>query len=373
MPQHQNKPKIGAFLSQITLVFAEVMVVIIIAPATVREDKFRMKTNNLWKSLKERAVLFSLLISFGLAVSLSLTYVDWDSVLQEESQQTAQAFDSAPTVAPPSDAVQKDGLTFKKIVTAPVRLFARLFRRNDNNIAKANVPKSEPVVKTDASVATAIEREAAAIFDQAVELHEKKQLDAAIAKLTAVVGMQPNNSEAYNLLGVCYDEKGQFKEAQDEYKKATKLEPINARFLNNLGYSYYLSSNDKQAIKWYQKALKFTPDDRRIQNNLGLAFGRRGEFGKAREQFVKAVGEHGAFLNLGYIYSQQGRYQQAIEQFEAALKLQPNSLVTMTSLAQVYDRVGRAREAAVLQDQYRKLSNSTQRVQTAEKNQDDDR
>jgi Flp pilus assembly protein TadD len=331
-----------------------------------------MNMNNLWKSLKERAVLCALLISFGLAVSLSMTYVDWDSVLHEESPPTAQALDAAPPVVPPSDAVQKDGLTFKKIVTAPVRLFVRLFRRSDN-VAKVTVPKPDNTFKPESSVATAIEREAAAAFEQAIELREKKQLDAAIAKLTSVVGMQPNNSEAYNLLGVCYDEKGHYQDAQDEYQKAVKLEPINARFLNNLGYSYYLASKDKEAIKWYLKALKFTPDDRRIQNNLGLAFGRRGEYAKAREQFVKAVGEHGAYLNLGYIYSQQGRYPQAIEQFEAALKLQPNSLVTMTSLAQVYDRVGRAREAAMLQEQYKKLSNSAQRVQTAEKNDQDDR
>ncbi|HEX4949691.1 MAG TPA: tetratricopeptide repeat protein [Blastocatellia bacterium] len=331
-----------------------------------------MNLNNLWKSLKERAVLFSLLISFGLAVSLSMSYVDWDSVMQEEINPTAQVVGTAPPAVPPA-AAARDGLTFKKIVTAPVRLFARLFRRGDANVAKANSAKEETLVKVDAAVATAIEREAAATFEQAIELHGKKQLDAAIAKLTAVVGMQPNNSEAYNLLGVCYDEKGQFKDAQDEYQKAIKLEPINARFLNNLGYSYYLANQDKQAIKWYEKALKFTPDDRRIQNNLGLAYGRRGEFAKAKEQFLKAVGEHGALLNLGYIYSQQGRYQQAIEQFEAALKLQPSSLVTMTSLAQVYDRVGRAREAAMLQDQYKKLSNSSQRVQTAEKNQEDDK
>ncbi len=332
-----------------------------------------MKTNNLWKSLKERAVLVALLMSFGLAVSLSMTYVDWDSVINEDINQTAQALDAAPVIAPPSAAVSRDGLTFKKIVTAPVRLFARLFRRSDNNIAKVSTARSEPAVKSETSVVTAIEREAAATFEQAVELHEKKQLDAAIAKLTAVVGLQPNNSEAYNLLGVCYDEKGQFKEAQEEYKKAIRLEPINARFLNNLGYSYYLTSNDKQAIKWYQKALKFTPDDRRIQNNIGLAYGRRGEYAKAKETFVKAVGEHGALLNLGYIYSQQGRYQQAIEEFEAALKLQPNSLVTMTSLAQVYDRVGSARESAMLQDQYKKLSTGAPRVQTAEKNQEDDK
>jgi Flp pilus assembly protein TadD len=331
-----------------------------------------MTPNNLWKSLKERAAFVALLISFVLALSLSMSYVDWHSVLHEATSPTAQVLDAAPSAAPASSTSGQDGNTFKKIVTAPVRLIARLFRRGDSNVAKVAASKPEPVVKSDPSVATAIEREVAATFEQAIELHEKKQLDAAIAKLTAVVGMQPNNSEAYNLLGVCYDEKGQFKDAQDEYQKAVKLEPINARFLNNLGYSYYLANKDKQAIKWYQKALKFTPEDRRIQNNLGLAFGRRGEFGKAKEQFVKAVGEHGALLNLGYIYSQQGRYQQAIEQFEAALRLQPNSLVTMTNLAQVYDRVGRAREAALLQEQYKKQAASSQRTQTAEKNERED-
>lgn len=320
-----------------------------------------MKLHTLRKSVQQRAILLSLLLSCGLALSLGLSYVDWQDALRDDL--TTQAIDTSglPT---PNNGSSQDGNSFKRIVTAPARLIARLFRRSDDKVAKVAVPASKP----DSAVATAIEREAAAVFDQAVELHEKKQLDAAIAKLTAVVGMQPNNSEAYNLLGVCYDEKGQFKAAQDEYKKAIQLEPINARFLNNLGYSFYLANNDKQAIKWYQKALKFTPDDRRIMNNLGLAFGRRGEYPKAKDQFVKAVGEHGAYLNLGYIYSQQGRYQQAIEQFEAALKLQPTSLVTMTSLAQVYDRVGRARESAMLQEQYKRLASATQqRVQTAEK------
>jgi Flp pilus assembly protein TadD len=331
-----------------------------------------MRRNNLWKSVQERGVLLALLLSFGLALTLSLSYVDWQDVLNEENNLTAQAFDTATPPSPTGGTAQKDGSTFKKIVTAPVRLFVRLFRRENNNVAKTPTPANEAATKGGSDVATAIEREAAEIFNQAVELHEKKQLDAAIAKLTAVVGMQPNNSEAYNLLGVCYDEKGQFRAAQDEYKKATKLEPINARFLNNLGYSYYLANNDKQAIKWYQKALKFTPDDRRIMNNLGLALGRRGEFAKAKEQFVKAVGEHGAYLNLGFIYSQQGRYQQAIEQFEAALKLQPSSLVTMNSLAQVYNRVGRARESEMLQEQSRKLASSSPHVQTAEKNDKED-
>ncbi len=331
-----------------------------------------MNNLSVLKNLKKHSMALMVIGGLCLMVSLTVSLVDWQNVINEDNNQTLLAFDSA---TPPdnagSGAKSNNGLTFKKIVTAPVRLIARLFRHNDNNVAKNT---NTPMTKTSSEVDNAIEREAISIFDQAVELHEKKQLDAAIAKLTAVVGMQPNNSEAYNLLGVCYDEKGQFVEAQNEYKKAAKLEPINARFLNNLGYSFYLAGNDKQAIKWYQKAVKFTPDDKRIQNNLGLAYGRKGEFVKAKSEFVKAVGEHGALLNMGYLFSQQGRYQQAIEQFEAALKLQPNSTVAMNNLAQVYDRVGRARDAEMMTDQYKKLAgtpNSAGRVQTAEKNQEE--
>ncbi len=324
------------------------------------------------KNMKKHSTAFIAICGLCLMVSLTVSLVDWQNVINENNNQTLLAFDSA---APPDNqggGTNSKGSTFKRIVTAPVRLIARLFRNNDNNVAK-NSNNSSPLAKAPSEVDTAIEREAISIFDQAVDLHEKKQLDAAIAKLTAVVGMQPNNSEAYNLLGVCYDEKGQFQEAQNEYKKAAKLEPINARFLNNLGYSYYLSGNDKQAIKWYQKAGKFTPDDKRIQNNLGLAYGRKGDFTKAKAEFVKAVGEHGALLNMGYLFSQQGRYQQAIEQFEAALKLQPNSAVAMSNLAQVYDRVGRARDAEMMTDQTKKLASTPRNVpreQTAEKNQE---
>ncbi len=333
-----------------------------------------MNNLSVLKNLKKYSTALIMVCGLCLMVSLTVSLVDWQNVINEDNHQTLLAFDSA---TPPdntgSGAKSNHGSTFKRIVTAPVRLFARLFRGNNNNVAK-NTNTSNSVIKTSSEVDTAIEREAISIFDQAVELHGKKQLDSAIAKLTAVVGMQPNNSEAYNLLGVCYDEKGQFQEAQNEYKKAAKLEPINARFLNNLGYSYYLSGNDKQAIKWYQKAVKFTPDDKRVQNNLGLAYGRKGDFTKAKAEFVKAVGEHGALLNMGYLFSQQGRYQQAIEQFEAALKLQPNSTVAMSNLAQVYDRVGRARDAEMMTDQTKKLAGTPRnaaREQTAEKNQEE--
>jgi Flp pilus assembly protein TadD len=318
-----------------------------------------------------RAAFAALGSALFLAVALSLASPEWYAPAADDAN-TAQ------TLNAPGGRGNES--TLKKIVAAPVRLFARMFRRDDRRQAKRpeNYTLKPGLVLKDGvdapnpaaeaiPAATNAERAAALAFDQALALHEKRQLDAAVSKLVAAVALHPNYAEAYNLLGVCYDEQGRYSLAQEEYKKAVKLEPVNARFLNNLGYSYYLAGDDKQAVKYYQKALRFTPDDKRIFNNLGLAYGRRGDFGKARESFVKAVGEQGARLNLGYIYSQQGRYQQAIEQFEAALYAQPNSLVAVSSLAQLYDRVGRVREAAMLGEQYKRLSaGEPPRDQTAE-------
>lgn len=264
---------------------------------------------------------------------------------------------------------------FKRAFSAPFRLVARLFKRKDNNLAgrKPNDRDIEklkviPVNRSEhglpgqiadangtAPEVTTAELAAQNLFEDAVGLHSQGRVDGAIEKLVAATVLQPNFSEAYNMLGVCYDEKGHYESAQAEYKKALKIEPNNARFLNNIGYSYYLSGDFGDSVKHYKRGLKVTPNDRRMHNNIGLAYGRKGDYDKARQHFIVAVGEIGAQLNLGYIYSQEGKFNDAIKCYDEALKLNPNSLPAMSNLAQLYERTGRLREAGALQAQYKKL------------------
>jgi Flp pilus assembly protein TadD len=269
---------------------------------------------------------------------------------------------------------------FKRVVTAPVRLFARLFKRNNNDeMAMRNAKEKDlekmkiiPVNRSqdgapgaeDANSLTpeGLTTEAAAknLFEEAIELHDKGRLDGAIEKLVAATVLRPKFAEAFNLLAVCYDEKGQYRLAQEEYKRALKIEPNNARFLNNLGYSYYLSNDFGAAIKYYNKGLKITPNDRRMHNNIGLAYGRKGDYEKAKQHFLIAVGPTGANLNLGYVYSQQGKFDEAIKYYEAALQSQPQSLPALSNLASLYERIGRLREAAALNEQYKRLAVAAQ-------------
>jgi Flp pilus assembly protein TadD len=283
----------------------------------------------------------------------------------------------------PQESGQAEGKkpnSMKRIVSAPVRFVARLFKKKDDSLAMKKLNEKDiekmkivPLNRSQngtpgqiadanghAAEATTAEVAAQNLFEEAVALHDKSRLDGAIEKLVAATVLQPNFSEAFNLLAVCYDEKGQYRSAQEEYKKALKIESNNARFLNNLGYSYYLAQDYGNAIKWYGKGLKVTPNDRRMHNNIGLAYGRKGDYDKAKGHFVTAVGETGAHLNLGYVYSQQGRIDDAIKHYETALRAQPQSLPALSNLAQLYERSGRIREAAVLSEQYKKLTVSAQ-------------
>ncbi|MFN0110067.1 MAG: tetratricopeptide repeat protein [Blastocatellia bacterium] len=290
-------------------------------------------------------------------------------------------FDNAPESG---DAQGKKGNAFKRVFGAPFRLVARMFKRSDdNNLARKATEKDMEKMRVVslnrsqnglpgqiadadhgvAAEATTAEVAAQNMFDDAVELHEKGRTDGAVEKLVAATVLQPNFAEAYNLLGVCYDEKGQYKQAQDEYKKALKVESNNARFLNNIGYSFYLSGDYGNSVKHYKRGLKITPNDRRMHNNIGLAYGRKGDYNEAKEHFIVAVGEVGAHLNLGYLYSQDGEQDKAMKAYETALKIKPDSAPALTNLAQLYERKGWLREAASLQAQAQKLTD-------AEKNKD---
>ena len=276
---------------------------------------------------------------------------------------------------------QKKRGGFKRVVTAPVRLIAGLFRRKTDPLAVREASRQEiekmriiPMQRNrdgigemmaDTSGATigepAVGLEAAqSLFDEAVALHDRGQIDSALEKLVAATALRNDFAEAHNLLGVCYDRKRQFNDADTEYRKAISLDSRNARFYNNLGYSRYLAGDDGAAIKYYRKGLKITPHDRRMHNNLGLAYGRKGDFKKAREHFLVAVGETGTQLNLGFVYTEQGFYEEAIHQYQLALQSQPRSLTALSNLTQLYERTGRLREAAQLGDQYRKVVASNQ-------------
>lgn len=244
-----------------------------------------------------------------------------------------------------------------KVLTAPFRAFRRLFGggKDDGKLARLS---EKDVAKFESTGMTRVEdtrnpaetkpsasgnaREHLALgrtFLSAGRINE------AIGELSLAASLDPRLSEAHSLLGLAYDRKGMHDRAKDSYDRAVKTDPEDAQTLNNLGFSLYQNGNYRAAVDKLKRAAKLAPSDERILNNLALAQMRLGKTDDAYKNFARAGGELTGRLNTAAMLERLGRDEEAIKQYEAARRVQPNSVVALRRLADLYRRTGHSNEA----------------------------
>ena len=171
------------------------------------------------------------------------------------------------------------------------------------------------------------------------------RINEAISELSTAASLDPKLTEAHNLLGVAYDQKGLADRAKDSYERAVKEEPEDAQTLNNLGFSLYQNGNYRAAVDRLKRAVKLAPTDERILNNLGLALCRLGKFQDAFKHFARAAGPLTGNLNTGRMLERFGRDEDAIKYYEDARRIDPNSTFALRRLADLYKRTGKPEQA----------------------------
>ena len=192
------------------------------------------------------------------------------------------------------------------------------------------------------------------------------RVNDAIAELSLAASLDPTLSEANSLLGVAFDRKGMPERAKDSYERAVRAAPEDANTLNNLGFSLYQNGNYRAAVDRLKRAARLAPRDQRILNNLALAQCRLGKTDDCYRSFTRAGGELTGRLNTATLLERMGHDSEAIHYYEAALRLEPKSSVTLRRLADLYQRAGRADEA---QAKRRALSELGQEMATTNSSQ----
>jgi lipoprotein NlpI len=256
---------------------------------------------------------------------------------------------------------KKDGNKVVKVLTAPFRAFRRLFgggkddgklsRLSEKDVEKfestgmARVEDSRTPRATTPS-ATGTAREHLALGRTYLSAG---RVNEAIGELSLAASLDPRLNEAHSLLGLAYDRKGMHDRAKDSYDRAVKADPEDAQTLNNLGFSLYQNGNYRAAVDKLKRAAKLAPTDQRILNNLALAQVRLGKTDDAYKNFARAGGELTGRLNTAAMLERLGRNEEAIKQYEAARRTQPNSVVALRRLADLYRRTGHSSEADAAQ------------------------
>ncbi|MDY7229468.1 tetratricopeptide repeat protein [Hyalangium rubrum] len=100
--------------------------------------------------------------------------------------------------------------------------------------------------------------------------------------------MQPRNEKGQNLLGLTYFKLGMFDRAAELYEMLVRENPVDPTLRINLGLVYLKTNALQRAVREFEVAVDLSPDHQKAHNYLGLALAQAGEYGRAREHFIKS-------------------------------------------------------------------------------------
>jgi Flp pilus assembly protein TadD len=113
--------------------------------------------------------------------------------------------------------------------------------------------------------------------------------DDALAFLERATQIQPFDWSLYSAQGVAFDQKGQFKQAQESYEHALRLKPGEPAVLSNNALSHMQSGDLDGAERLLLAAAQKGGDYPRISNNLALVQGLKASRTAAEAAQAKAA------------------------------------------------------------------------------------
>lgn len=120
------------------------------------------------------------------------------------------------------------------------------------------------------------------------ELLQQGQVTEARDHLERAYQMRPGDEKAKNLLGLAYFKLGDFGRAAEVYEALVRENGADPTLRVNLGLVYLKSNQLTRAVREFETAVELQPGHLKAHNYLGLALAQAGEYGRAREHFVKA-------------------------------------------------------------------------------------
>ena len=178
----------------------------------------------------------------------------------------------------------------------------------------------------------------------------------------AAVRESPSLAMSHNMMGIEYNNMGQYKNAIDEYTKALEIEPekyialfnransfnnmkeynmalkdynigllkdsLNAKAICDRGNVYSDMRRYDEAIADYTKAIKIYPEYSNAYNNRGNVFANLKEYEKAIEDYSMAINfrpaNASAYNNRSNAYGSLMKYSNALEDINKAISLNPD-------------------------------------------------
>lgn len=162
-------------------------------------------------------------------------------------------------------------------------------------------------------------------YQEALNLHQQQQFDAAELKYKEYLETNNNHAEAWLNLGILYYQTQNYLQAQKAIYKSLEIDELNAQAYYALGCCLEATNDLPEAISAYQDAIAIDSTLIDAYNNLGNLLLQTEKTAEAEAIFREAIATNpqhfGSYINLGNLLIQQKKIDSAIDIYQAALKL----------------------------------------------------
>jgi tetratricopeptide (TPR) repeat protein len=203
---------------------------------------------------------------------------------------------------------------------------------------------------TEAALATDLSRNSAAAHliasDVAVALGN---IALGLKEAQMAVALDPQSPAAYNALGMIWLAVNDIKAAQQAFTKAVSCGPSSALARVGMGMTYARQGKLGNALQMQKAAISLDEGLADAYNNLGAAHLALGNFAEAEKAFKEAIRlapeSSIGHENLAMLYLDTNQYAEAVREGEMAVRMGANSARVWTTLARVYLKQQRTEKA----------------------------
>jgi len=155
-----------------------------------------------------------------------------------------------------------------------------------------------------------------------------KRHDVSIYNCNLILKDNPQNAEAFFMLGLNFKELGETQKAINSFQTAVENNPdlLDAWIIIA---DMYAEQGDDKALDYYNSAIMLAPDKPEMKHSKAFYLQNNGKVEEAKEMYrdvIISTPSYGlAFLNLGVLYLQQDSIDLAFEQFDILASREPTN------------------------------------------------
>jgi predicted O-linked N-acetylglucosamine transferase (SPINDLY family) len=180
--------------------------------------------------------------------------------------------------------------------------------------------------------------------------HRAGRLREAETIYREILAADPNQPDAWRLLGLVACQVGRYPAAVECIQRALALLPDWPQAHFDLGNAWKDQGKLDEAIACYQRALHLEPNYAEVHNNLGLVWADRGDLDRAVECYQRALAQKPDYAhthnNLGNVLCLQGKSDEAAACYDRALQIQPDNPDAHNNLGNIFKAQGKLDDAA---------------------------